>query len=227
MRKNPKRPRRTGGFTLLEVIIALALTSLVALLGAVLVRTATDHYARGNAFLDDQEQTRQIARLFKALGAGLADKQEEPVVGQPFLLELTSDKLPLGMNLPGRQKLRLQCEQNTETGGESGLSLVLRVIDTTAPVPGARQASAVAGPAASQADATGKKEVFKAIEVLGKNLKQCGFAYLRLASDKEGAAVGRWEEAWLETYGRRPLAIRLTVESARAAIPPFVIALTP
>lgn len=231
MRKNPRRPRRAGGFTLLEVIIALALTSLVALLGAMLVRTATDHYARGNTFLDDQEQTRQIARLFKALGAGLADKQEESVVGQPFLLELTSDKLPLGMNLPGRQKLRLQCEQNTEAGDEAGdeasLRLVLRVIDTTAPVPGARQASAVAGPAASQADATGKKEVFKAIEVLGKNLKQCGFAYLRLASDKEGAAVGRWEEAWLETYGRRPLAIRLTVESARSAIPSFVIALTP
>lgn len=227
MRKSPRRPRRTGGFTLLEVIIALALTSLVALLGAMLVRTATDHYARGNAFLDDQEQTRQIARLFKALGAGLADKQEEPVVGQPFMLELTSDKLPLGMNLPGRQKLRLQCEQNTEAGDETSLRLVLRVIDTTAPVPGARQASAVAGSATSQTDATGKKEVFKAIEVLGKNLKQCAFNYLRLASDKEGAAVGRWEEAWLETYGRRPLAIRLTVESARAAIPPFVIALAP
>lgn len=227
MRKSPRRPHRTGGFTLLEVIIALALTSLVALLGAMLVRTATDHYARGNAFLDDQEQTRQIARLFKALGAGLADKQEEPVVGQPFMLELTSDKLPLGMNLPGRQKLRLQCEQNTEAGDETSLRLVLRVIDTTAPVPGARQASAVAGSATSQTDATGKKEVFKAIEVLGKNLKQCTFNYLRLASDKEGAAVGRWEEAWLETYGRRPLAIRLTVESARAAIPPFVIALAP
>ncbi len=222
--------RHTAGFTLLEVVIALALASLVALLGAMLVRTASDYYARGNAFLDNQEQSRQIARLFKALGAGLVG-MEEPIVGQPFKLEMTTDTLPLGMNLPGRQKLRLQCEPNAESDGDAKLRLVLRVIDTTQPAQGkpadTPPPAATGGQATAIAPAADAKESFKAIEVLGKDLKQCAFSYLRLASAEEGAAVGRWEEAWLESYGRRPLAIRLTIESSRAAIPSFVMALTP
>jgi len=233
MRRNPKRtprPPRSGGFTLLEVVIALALASLVALLGAMLVRTASDYYARGNTFLDSQEQTRQIARLFKALGSGLVGEQE-PIVGQPFRLEMMTDTLPLGMNLPGRQKLRLQCEPNTESDSEANMRLVLRVIDTTKPAQGkpadTQPPPATGGQAAPTAPAADAKESFKAIEVLGKDLKQCTFSYLRLASDKEGAAVGRWEEAWLESYGRRPLAIRLTIESPRSTTPSFVVALTP
>lgn len=224
MPRRPKPPARAHGFTLLEVIIALALTSLVALLGALLVRTATDHYARGNAFLGEQEQTRLIARLFNSLSAGLTGK-EEPVVGQPFLLELTSDKLPLGMNLPGRQRLRLQCEPDPESKDAAGLRLVLRVIETAAPAPG--QAAPGHPVPITEIDATGKKETFKVIEVLGRNLRQCGFAYLRLAADKEGAGTGRWEEAWLGEHGRAPLAIRLTLETARGAVPPLVIALVP
>lgn len=224
MPRRPKPPIRDGGFTLLEVIIALALTALLALLGALLVRTATDHFARGNAFLDEQEQTRLIARLFTELGGSLTGK-EEAVVGQPLALEMTSDKLPLGMNLPGRQKLRLQCEPDPEAKGAAGLRLVLRVIETAAPAPG--QPAPGRPMPITEVDATGKKETFKVIEVLGRNLRQCGFAYLRLIADKEGAGTGRWEEAWLGEHGRAPLAIRLTLETARGAVPPFVIALVP
>lgn len=231
MRSDPKLktcPPRIGGFTLLEVIIALSLTSLLALLGAMLVRTATDHYARGNAFLDGQEQTRQIARVFTSLTAGLIS-DPSPIVGQPALLEMVSDRLPLSMNLPGRQKLRLQCEPNPEADG--GLRLVLRVIDTTKPTQGtdagthaATTATVVEPPISVVSD---KGERLKAIEVLGKDLKQCAFSYLRLDSANIGAPVGRWEAEWLESYGRSPLAIRLTIESPRFSTPPFVVALTP
>lgn len=227
MPRRLKPPRHAQGFTLLEVIIALALTSLLALLGALLVRTATDHFARGNNFLGEQEQTRLIARLFTELGGSLIGK-EEAVVGQPLVLEMTSDKLPLGMNLPGRQKLRLQCEPDPEAKDEAALRLVLRVLNPIAPVPGAPAKPMPVGAVPPiQTDATDKPETFKAIEVLGKNLRQCSFSYLRLVTDKEGAGTGRWEEAWLGEHGRAPLAIRLTLETARGAVPPFVVALVP
>lgn len=241
MKRNPERiapASRIGGFTLLEVVIALALTSLVALLGAMLVRTATDYYARGNLFLDDQEQSRQIARLFKALGAGLAVRPT-PIVGQPFLLEFVSEHLPLGMNLPGRQNLRLQCEPDPDGTGDARLRLVLRVIDTRVPLTGAAAGAAatteqvvvapttVTNEALVGTNANGEKELYRAVEVMGKNLKQCSFGYLRADTEKSGDTIGRWEEAWLDSYGRRPLAIRLTLESARSATPPIVVALLP
>ena len=237
MKRNPERivsPSRIGGFTLLEVIIALALTSLVALLGAMLVRTATDYYARSNAFLDDQEQSRQIARLFKTLGTGLGTS-ETSIVGQPFLLEFTSEHLPLGMNLPGRQKLRLQCEPDPDGAVDARLRLVMRVIDTRVPLTGVATAaspsvampSTVADSTLVGTNADGVEERYRAVEILGRNLKQCAIGYLRADTEKSGDTVGRWEEAWLESYGRRPLAIRLILESARSATPPIVVALLP
>lgn len=208
--RNPKRvlPGRAAGFTLLEVIIALSLSSLVALLGALLVRTATDYYARGNAFLDQQEQTRHVLRLFNIVGPGLAVAGAQ-FVGKADSLELMTDKLPLGLNLPGKQRVRLQCEAH-----EPGLRLVLRVI---APALDAKP---------SLADDK-RAETYLFEKTLNDKLVECAFDYLRLDQEKDRAAVGRWEPEWLKDFKDAPKAVRLSLATPQYKSPPFVIATAP
>lgn len=201
-------PGRAAGFTLLEVIIALSLSSLVALLGALLVRTATDYYARGNAFLEQQEQMRHALRLFNAVGSSLATEGAQ-FVGKPDALELMTDRLPLGLNLPGKQRVRLQCEPH-----EPGMRLVLRVI---APQLEAKP-SLTEDPRA---------ETYLIEEALNEHLQECAFDYLRLDKDRAGAGIGRWEAEWLKDYIGTPKAVRLSLATAQYKAPPFVIATTP
>ena len=205
--RSPERARapRQAGFTLLEVIIALSLSALVALLGALLVRTATDYYARGNAFLDQQEQMRQVLRLFDIVGPALAAEGAQ-FVGQPDRLEFTTDRLPLGLNLPGKQRVRLQCEPDGQ--------LMLRIIDPLS----------IGQPGEPKEK---RAEAYLAIETLGSGLQECAFGYLRAVTEKTENDSGRWEEAWLPDFGGTPKAVRLVLATPQYRAPPFVIAIAP
>lgn len=59
------RARKCAGFTLVELIVALTLASLAAVLGAVALRAAIDYTHRARNYLQDQEDLRAGLRLLR------------------------------------------------------------------------------------------------------------------------------------------------------------------
>jgi len=57
------RARLNGGFTLIEVLVAITLASLVAVIGAAVLRAALDFHSRANRHLKASEDLRAADRL--------------------------------------------------------------------------------------------------------------------------------------------------------------------
>ena len=111
--------RRAGGFTLLELVVAMALSALLALLGAQALSMALDHMRRSQAEQREQEDTRAALRVFAREWAA-----REGRVSAQGGTELAFDtREPIFLQLPGPvARVRYRCESSGAAG--EGFTLV-------------------------------------------------------------------------------------------------------
>lgn len=222
------RGKAQGGFTLLEVIIAITLASLATLLGAMVLRMGGDFYERAHIYLREQQELRGSLRLLRQ-EIQAVPKGTVGLRGNVTQVDLISEKPPLSSgrskptllsigcmeSAPGRFSLvhlmRLEAGQSSQAT-ESQLKALLSQLGSQpgAPVP------------QPQLSSGGMLEPVYEQEILISSLTQCSFSYLA-KDETERLAV--WLEEWGMDKKTLPLAVRLRLATVKGTLPPVVIPL--
>ncbi len=215
-RSTPSRTRRHRGFTLIELVVAMTLAAIAAVVGAMTLRIGIDYYERSRAFLKQQENLR----------AAIVVLRREWETRAPRLIENTSEQLDFepqqtffGPDFQQASRVRYRCE-GTEPGRirliHEGLTMVAGAV-----IPqdeGEKQAGGNGGP---QRRAPSELRIV-AREVLLDNLFICAFSYLDFG-DPQKDIPAHWADYW-DTDRAPPRVVRLHLETRRGIIPPLVFA---
>ena len=200
-------PRPAAGTTLIELLVAITLASLVAVLGGLVLRASIDFHGRATQRLSHTEHLRAADRLMQR---EWARRSEQDLVAASDQVEFRTESIA-GLPPEGAAKVRYRCAE-----AESGRSALERQL--LAPVesgqPGGAQKAASAGPA---------WRVLRS-EVLMANLTACGFDFLRARDTREGK-VARWTGRWVQEPGSEQLAprlMRVNLATERGELAPLV-----
>lgn len=205
------RPAQQQGFTLLELIVALALSALVAMVGTVALSMSSDFYARNHARTQARESVRAVERILRHEWAGRGLR----VDSDGTMLEFDTVhplQLPLGATVP-LARVRYRCEPppHTAVAGRGGWSLVYQVW----PLP---PAAPVGSPLAW---APTRKTEGSTPTVLASQLQVCAFSFLLQGLNAQGKSDPRWVKRWDPTQPP-PALVRLALSGLHSDIPPVV-----
>lgn len=198
-RKLP-RPRAQTGFTLLELMVALAISAVVAVIGASAMSTALDFYGRNNDRARSREEVRGAERILRHewTTRGIAVK------GSATTLEF--DTLHPVMRTPGAAPAIARVEYACETAEGGGtMVLVHRVKTLAVATTNNRQ------PAPTLLDTS----------VLASGLRMCAFSYLTRMPNREGKPIPTWLAKW-EQLRQPPDLLRLGLSGVRDDMPALV-----
>ena len=198
--KNKRRAQT--GFTLLELIVALAISSLVAVMGAAAMSTALDFYQRNAHRSAAREDARAVERTLRHEWAtrGIEVRSDGAVLEFDTLHPVTKQSsLDLTM-----AHVRYACEATTE----EGLALTHR-ISVLPPAPASTQQSAKNNP------------VYVETRVLISRLQTCAFSFLGTAPDSQGKPQSRWLTTW-DKQTPAPNLMRLAMSGVAVDLPPVV-----
>ena len=197
-----------AGFTLLEMVVALALSSLVSLIGAMALAAGADFYTRSELRLHSHADLRAAERSLRV--------EWESRTGN---VQLTGDAVEFdtatpvsGAIPPGLARVRYSCLSN------SGLGFVLvhktiRIdVDEKKNVAGAQTLKSPMG----ESDIASPKPV----ELL-KGLSVCRFSALSSRPSGYGKKIPVWLESW-NTKDLPPQLLRLKLMSASGELPHIV-----
>lgn len=226
MRMRQRRPAR--GFTLLELVVAMVLSALLALLGAQALSMALDHMRRSQAEQREQEDTRAALRVFAREWAA-----REGRVSAQGGTELAFDtREPIFLQLPGPvARVRYRCESSGAAG--EGFTLVHEAFEpppaaapapplppgTTATLPGLPPP---APPGAGRPALRPPEPVAR--EVLRSGLAGCEFALLRQNTAPDAKEKSSWVSAWEANQSPPPRLARVRWDSPRGEMPAAVFA---
>ncbi len=202
--------RSRAGFTLIELLVAITLASLVAVLGAVVLRAALDFHGRANRYLKQSEDLRAADRL---LSREWSRRREPDLVASANRLEFQTDRL-YGVGEEGAARVGYLCSEN-----EAGQVVFERRL--LARVEPDRPGSALNSPVGSgSADATDAGWRVLRAEVLVPQLVECSFAYLQPRENRD-AKVAEWRG---EVGAGQPVPqlVRLRLVTQRGEIAPLV-----
>ncbi|OFZ85631.1 MAG: hypothetical protein A2V78_04010 [Betaproteobacteria bacterium RBG_16_64_18] len=197
------RARLNGGFTLIEVLVAITLASLVAVIGAAVLRAALDFHSRANRHLKASEDLRAADRL---LAHEWSQRREPDLVATANRLEFQTDRL-YGVGAEGAARVRYLC-----AGNDAGQMVFERRLL-------ARVEPGRPGGAPGSAGAAAGWRVLR-IDVLVPQLLECDFAYLQ-TSESRGAKIAQWR-AEAGTGQPVPRLVRLRLVTQRGDIAPLV-----
>ena len=202
--------QRSAGFTLIELLVAITLASLVAVLGAVVLRAALDYHGRASRYLKESEDLRATDRL---LSHEWSRRREPDLVATANRLEFQTDRL-YGVGEEGAARVRYLCSEN-----EAGqVVLERRLLARAEPD---RPGSAINSPVGS-GGTTARAAAWRVLrsEVLVPQLLQCSFAYLQTRESRD-AKVAEWRG---EVGAGQPVPrlIRLKLVTQRGEIAPLV-----
>ena len=194
------RARFNGGFTLIEVLVAITLASLVAVIGAAVLRAALDFHSRANRHLKASEDLRAADRL---LAHEWSQRREPDLVATANRLEFQTDRL-YGVGAEGAARVRYLCAGN-DAGQMVFERRLLARADPNRPGPGGAD--------------TATLRVLR-IDVLVPQLLECDFAYLQ-TSESRGAKIAQWRA---EAGAGQPVPrlVRLRLVTQRGEIAPLV-----
>lgn len=195
------RPGTQTGFTLLELMVALAISAVVAVIGASAMSTALDFYGRNNDRARSREEVRGAERVLRHewTTRGIAVK------GSATTLEF--DTLHPVMGTPGAAPAIARVEYACETAeGSSTMVLVHRVktIATAASNNSRQQAPTLLD-----------------TSVLASGLRMCAFSYLTRMPNREGKPIPTWLAKW-EQPRQPPDLLRLGLSGVRDDMPALV-----
>jgi prepilin-type N-terminal cleavage/methylation domain-containing protein len=192
-----------AGFTLIELVIAITLASLAALLGAGVLRTGVDFYDRARVHMRQQDQIRGTARVVRTELEGV-QPQQGGFTGRTDAIDFATTRLPRGVANKGLQRVTLLCEEHDN--GEWTLSHQA-VPDKPSPPSPERDVDNVPQPP----------------EILAEGLGHCGFEFLGRQT-REGKSETFWADSW-KPEGSAPLAVRLMLTTRGGRVPPIVFPL--
>lgn len=199
--------RRVVGFTLMELLVALAVSSLVALVGSALVSQGIGYFSRGEQRTTAFEQRRGVERIvrheWRHRGASFRGD------GQQVVFEASSTASPR-VEL-GVAEVRYACERNAQ-----GTALAL--VREAQSLPSSRF-SPTQGPSAATPGASAPARPSLLVpevrvterEVLADRLRACRLAFLELKPDRQGKWVSRWVDEW-PAGAPAPSLLRLDIE---------------
>lgn len=197
---SPLLPHAQTGFTLLELMVALAISAVVAVIGASAMSTALDFYGRNSDRARSREEVRGAERILRHewTSRGIAVK------GSATTLEF--DTLHPVMGTPGAAPAIARVEYACETAeGGSTMVLVHRVKTLAAATTNNRQ------PAPTLLDTN----------VLASGLRMCAFSYLTRMPNREGKPIPTWLAKW-EQLRQPPDLLRLGLSGVRDDMPALV-----
>ncbi len=198
-RSHPVAGTQTG-FTLLELMVALAISAVVAVIGASAMSTALDFYGRNNDRARSREEVRGAERILRHewTTRGISVK------GSATTLEF--DTLHPVMGTPGAAPAIARVEYACETAEGGGtMVLVHRVKTLAAATTNNRQ------PAPTLLDTS----------VLASGLRMCAFSYLTRMPNREGKPIPTWSAKW-EQLRQPPDLLRLGLSGVRDDMPALV-----
>jgi len=204
---------RTAGFTLVELLVAITLASLVAVLGAVVLRAALDFHARATGHLKEGEDLRAADRL---LAREWSARRGEDVVATATELEFQSDRFS-GPYAPGQQgAIRVGYFCSEDDAGRMVLQRRLLVrAEAGAEPPGGTRSPQAGAPDAKP----GAWRVLRT-EVLMPRLAACSFGYLRTRESRD-ARIAEWRGE-VGAGQPAPRLIRLRLATERGELAPLV-----
>ncbi|OYT92796.1 MAG: hypothetical protein CFE43_06950 [Burkholderiales bacterium PBB3] len=193
---------REAGFTLLELMVAMALSVVIAMISAMALGSGADFYAR-NALRQTKssefkilENTLRPEWQLRVNAFKLTDRSIEFVTTQPRESDLVSNVL----------RVNYECSLNKQLG----YSLLHTSIELPPP-PKTEVSAPVKNP----------QEQYRIQTVLLDNLKTCGFAALKKGDGGKDKAPMQWVSQW-GVDDPVPKLIRFQVSDFRGELPNYV-----
>ncbi len=210
------RTRRQQGFTLLELIVALALSALVAMVGTVALSMSSDFYARNHARAQARESVRAVERILRHewAGRGLRVDSDGAMLEfdtvHPLQLPAGATSLPPPLPLA---RVRYRCEPPppTAVAGRGGWSLVYQVFALPPPATMRNLMDNTPPPKTESSTPT----------VLASQLQVCAFSFLLQSVNAQGQPEPRWVKRWDPTQPP-PALLRLALSGLHSDVPPVV-----
>ena len=197
-----------AGFTLLEMVVALALSALVSLIGAMALGAGADFYKRSELRLHNHADLRATERTLRVEWATRTGNVQ--LTGDAVEFDTAtpvSDAIP-----PGLARVRYSCLPN----GGLGFMLVHKTIpiddDEKVGVTGAKTSK----PPMDESNIASPKSV----ELL-KGLSVCKISALSSQVNQSGKNIPTWLESW-NTKDIPPQLLRLKLVSASGELPNIV-----
>lgn len=196
-----RHPGSAAGFTLLELIVALAISSLVAMMGAAAMSTTLDFYQRNAHRSAAREDVRAIERILRHEWATRSVR----VRSDGAMLEF--DTLHPVTRKASPDLTLAHVQYACETTPNQGLVLTHRISASQAKQPDSLQRN--------------QRPLHEETRVLATHLEACTFAFLRNILGPQGKPQPQWVPTWDERTPA-PELMRLTLSGVRNDIPPVV-----
>jgi len=193
--------RQQTGFTLLEMIVAMALSALVALIGATALGAGADFYARSGLRLHSHADIRAAERAMRTEW----ETRGSSVSLTADVIEFDTSTPVMRLPNPGVVSIRYQCQPD----GEGRFKLV----SENRPVVADPGRSARAGSANGQDPG--------AVQTLVAGLTECSFSALQNRVDEAGRASTAWVDTW-SSRDRSPQLLRVKLAGQFGDIPSMV-----
>lgn len=192
---NPAMRTSQHGFTLLEMIVALALSALVAMIGAMALNGSIDSYTRSNARRHSLEP---LSITQRALRLEWENRGRSRVLLADNAIEFDANTPVLTTPRMGVVRVRYRCEKE-----DSGtLRLRSEIITTT-----------------TTTKIESKTEPITETWMTG--LKECEITAFQRTISEKGKVSAQWVKAWSDKVAP-PELIRLHVQGEWGASPPMV-----
>lgn len=205
MSRSPRQ--RQGGFTLFELIIAMALSAVLALIGAAALSAGADFYGRAHRVMKEHESFRATERIVRHEWQGRGAKIQATTQGTQLSFE--TSQVAFLQEVRGVSFVRYRCEAQ----GDAGFRLLHEAFQ--------RPMNLSAGGVSGAESAAPPPPKLLLQEVLLERLAQCEFSLLGAVQGADGKATPAWLTQWEDTTVA-PLLLRLKAVGQRGELPPWL-----
>lgn len=184
-----------SGFTLLELMIAMTISSLIAVVGAASLSTVSDFYSRGAASHNAREDIKSVENILRHEWSG-----------RGLSIALTSDRIVFNTTSP-----------LSAPSKNTAASVEYRCIKDDS---GSIQLIHRSGKISPGLDVSG--EFNNADQnILATNLRLCSFSTMGTSTDDKGRPIYLWMNNWNKNRPP-PTLLRIEIQGASGEIPPIV-----